>query len=159
MLGTAGLIPFAAGAGATLYFSMLEPPNMWMAGEMLFLQMTYGATVLSFLGAAHWGFAGANYSRSLQSSDPSAGTVSVNSSDTAWGRYIWGVVPQLLAWSSLTQHPTTGMVMLLSGFAGSFIADVIADRKGLVPAWYLKMRFPLTIGAMAFLGVTFVQML
>jgi hypothetical protein len=49
--------------------------------------------------------------------------------------------------------------MLLTGFSGTFIGDLILDSRGLVPDWYIRLRLPLTLGTLACLGVTFVQML
>lgn len=49
--------------------------------------------------------------------------------------------------------------MLMAGFSGAFIADMIAATKGMVPSWFIRLRLPLTMGALASLGVTFVQML
>lgn len=97
-MGYAGLIPFFATAAATSYYANLTPPHLPAAGHSLFLQMTYAATVLSFLGAAHWGLAMANYNNSDSALSPA----------NQMARYSWGVVPQLLAWISMTQHPTYG---------------------------------------------------
>lgn len=36
-----------------------------MASQAVFYQMTYGASILSFVGAVHWGLAINNYPRQL----------------------------------------------------------------------------------------------
>mmetsp|Transcript_13760 Transcript_13760/g.38802 ORF Transcript_13760/g.38802 Transcript_13760/m.38802 type:complete len:188 (-) Transcript_13760:1476-2039(-) len=94
-LAVAGMIPFAAltpiGAEALGGVEELKqvPGLECVLARSSELQRTYAATIVSFLGAVHWGTALAQ--------PPVGGSparfVSL--------RYLWGVSPSLLAWGSL----------------------------------------------------------
>jgi len=144
VLGYMGLLPFVTTAAVSIM--SLDPV---VSGYFAFLQLTYAASVLSFMGATHWGLAVAKYSRNpnLELAD---GTQSM--------RYGVGIIPSLLGWLALTQDPLTATITLLSGYTGLFLFDVYADKKGLVPSWYLKLRFPLTMGVITCLGIMFIQL-
>ena len=123
-LGYGGLLPFLAGAGAVLL--QLRPD---LAGQAL---LAYGAVILSFVGALHWGFA--MTARGLD--------------DRAQVRlYAWSVVPSLLAWPALLVPPALGVALLVAGFAAHYGMDrCVAPRLGL-PAWYLPLRLRLSVVA------------
>jgi hypothetical protein len=92
VLTYAGLLPFLAGAIGP-FFLPID-----LASQAVFYQMTYGASILSFVGAVHWGLAINNYPRQLAN-----GTVA-----NGWGQYLFSVVPSLLAWGGLTLAPFNG---------------------------------------------------
>jgi hypothetical protein len=122
LLGPAGLIPFAGLAlGALLGWG-------W-AGPAL---MAYGATILAFLGAVHWGLAlrAPPYERGAD-----------------WGRLGLGVAPALLAWVALLLPLRPALVILALGIAAVAAAETAAARAGLVPKGYLKLRWGLSAGA------------
>eukprot|EP01122_Echinamoeba_exundans_P010144 TRINITY_DN3728_c0_g1_i2.p1 TRINITY_DN3728_c0_g1~~TRINITY_DN3728_c0_g1_i2.p1 ORF type:complete len:194 (+),score=29.80 TRINITY_DN3728_c0_g1_i2:275-856(+) len=144
LLGAAGLIPFVAGAVGPFVLPMEA------AGQVVLMQMTYGATILAFLGAPHWGFAISEFKR--------ADLPALTSSHQAF-RYVYGVVPQLFAWFCLCSPPWHGALGLLVGLTGAFVADTYAARAGLVPTWYPKLRLPLTMGAVLSIGVTWMQLM
>ena len=123
--GGAGLVPFAALA----VLVWVLPPG-W-ANRALDLLLGYGAVILSFLGAAHWGLAlaGAGGARA----------------ETGWRRLGWSVTPALLGWVSLALVPLAGLVLQLAGFTAAFFADIRAVRLGIAPGWYPRLRRPLTI--------------
>jgi hypothetical protein len=121
ILGFAGLIPFfACAAGAWL----LGNPATTIAVN---LQLTYGAVVLSFLGAVYWGLALA---------EAAAGN---------WRRMTPAVLPALVGWAALMIPSTLGLVLLAAGFAGTFLADRAAVTANRAPAWYAALRKPLTL--------------
>ena len=121
-LGYGGLIPFV---GLALAIWLLDPADR--AGSSTAL-LGYGATILSFLGAIHWGFA---------MRDASAQTRSL---------LVWGVIPSLIAWVALLLNPVAGLYLIATGLWGCFAVDrVVYPRVG-VHTWLL-MRLVLTLVA------------
>jgi len=131
VLGLAGLLPFAAGSlGA------------WLTGYpdfVLFinLQMAYGAVILSFLAAVHWGLALAR---------EEAGD---------WRRLGLPVLPALTGWIALIIPNGAGLLLLCLGFAGVFFLDLQARRAGRLPAWYTGLRKLLTAAVLLALAVSY----
>jgi len=126
--GGTGLIPFAACAALV----WVLPPG-W-ANFALNALLGYGAVILSFLGAAHWGLALAG------------------SAAPGWGRLGWSVTPALVAWVSLLLVPLIGLGVQIVAFVAAFFADIRAVRAGIAPAWYPRLRKPLTVIVVACLA-------
>lgn len=122
ILGPAGLIPFA---GLALG-SLLGWP--WAPAALA----AYGATILAFLGAVHWGLA-------LRAPDGERWA--------EWGRIGLGVLPSLLAWVALLLPLPTGLVVLAAGVLATAAVETWATARGLVPRAYLKLRWILSAGA------------
>ena len=119
-LGYLGLLPFAAGAA-----------GVWLglAGAERALA-AYGAVILSFVGAIHWGMA---------ASRP-------RDSGTA-GTFIASVVPALVGWAALLLPPGAPALSLL---VVSFPAWLVWERRHLqraLPPWLRRLRLELTAGA------------
>lgn len=133
VLGYAGLVPFMAGAAGCVYGVGVET-------EMA-LRMTqvYGASILSFLGAVHWGLAlshcGPGYGRSM--------------SPILARDFIYSVVPSLAAWGAALAEPGMGLALLTPAFAGTLLYDLkrFSPSFNAVPEWYLPLRKKLTLGA------------
>ncbi|EKV31552.1 putative membrane protein [Caenispirillum salinarum AK4] len=119
-LAIAGLIPFVIG---TIGVWMFRHPFDSMALEA---QMSYGAVILSFLGAVHWGLV-----LRMPYGVPRA-------------LLIWGVTPSLVGWAALAFGPPLQHGVLMLGFLAAFIADRRAVLSGLAPAWYARLRLMLT---------------
>ena len=123
--------------------------------------MTYSVTLMSFLGAVHWGLAMARYSsvaHVLQNPDaPKDDPVPVlkPSNKQEIAQFGLSVIPFLYGWSLQAVPIEVAMPALLVGFTGQLMADVYADTKGLVPTWYLKLRIPLTTGVLVSLGISY----
>lgn len=134
-LGYGGLIPFLVFAAAAGQEDMHA--DLWRAA--LF---SYGAVVLSFVGALHWGFA---------MTAPGLDAHQRNQ------LYLWSVAPALLAWPALLVYVRPAMVLLLAGFAAQYAQDLrLARGPGVprfLPAWYLPLRLRLTVVAGACLAV------
>lgn len=126
LLGPAGLIPFA-GLAAGIWAGW---PS---AGPAL---AAYGATILAFLGAVHWGLA-------LVAPAPAPGREQA----IEWGRLGLGVVPALLGWVALLLPLAAGLGLLASAILATALVETIAARAGLVPRAYLGLRWLLSIGA------------
>ena len=137
-LGFAGLLPFLAGAAGLWLL-----PSAW-SRWFLTNQIGYAATILSFLGAVHWGFSLAGFGRT-----PTAD----------WHRLGWGVIPAPIAWIALGLAPVPALVTLIAGFAAVLYGDERAARSGLAPAWYPSLRRPLTALVVMTLAVSLARLL
>ncbi|MCS6932600.1 MAG: DUF3429 domain-containing protein [Acetobacteraceae bacterium] len=126
-LGFAGLAPF-------LGLAVLALAGVSWAPEAL---AAYGATILAFLGAVHWGFA----LRALPGEDFASAP-----------RLALGVVPALLGWVALLLPVAAGLWLLAGGILATAATETAAARRGLVPAEYLRLRWWLSAGAAASLA-------
>ena len=121
LLGYAGLLPFIALALATsIDFSLPLKPH--------YLLITYGAVILSFMGAIHWGVA--------ISSKSELGQLQLGLS----------VLPALLAWAALMLPLVYGYSLLILSFISLCIFDKYVNKHDMLPSWYLPMRIILTTG-------------
>jgi hypothetical protein len=130
-LGYAGLIPFVIGA-------MLA----WLPELMPFVLphwplLAYGAVILSFMGAIHWGLA-------MHSGQMTNGTRN---------QLLLSIVPSLIAWIALALPPIAGYPVLGMGFLLMLFGDVKAVAYGQAPEWYPGLRGPLTFVALISLAV------
>ena len=131
ILGSAGLVPFfALLAGGWL----LPPPDSGLAVRYL---AYYGAIVLGFVGALHWAFA------MILPIDPfDRGRV-----------YGWSIVPALAGWLALMLPTRAGLLLMSVMFLVHYGMDRRLARDTPVPAWYLRLRLLLSLGAViALLG-------
>ena len=124
-LGYGGLLPFLALAPA----SLLDHHHGAVWSDALF---AYGAIILSFVGALHWGFA-------MSLPDLSERQRSA--------LYIWSVVPALIAWPALLLAPAAAAVLLVGGFTVHYLVDRNLARHATLPPWYLTLRLRLTVVA------------
>ena len=118
-LGYAGLIPFVVLAiGA-----WLPLPGVTHPVEFL---IAYGAVILAFMGAIHWGSA-------------MAGPGGLRAK-----YFIASVIPALVAWITLLMPQLAALVVLLAGFIGLYVFDRTVGRSQGFPHWYVPMRQSLT---------------
>ena len=121
-LGYGGLLPFLVLAPASLF----DPQHARIWSDALF---AYGAVILTFVGALHWGFA-------MTLADLSA-------SQRTWC-FVWSVVPALIAWSAFLFSPMLASILLVTGFLAHYWQDRFLIASSHLPAWYLPLRFRLT---------------
>ena len=124
-LGYGGLLPFVGLALAGAADSGGAP--MWFSA-----MLAYGAVILSFVGALHWGIA-----------------MVLPQAASHAALFVWSVVPSLLGWAALlgaqAGFPGTATVVLIVGFVAHFVMDLRLAKSGmLLPAWYLPLRLQLT---------------
>lgn len=127
-LGAFGLIPFLAGACAPWVLSVDQ------AAQTTVALAGYGAVILSFMGGVHWGLA-------IAGSAAPAGGVRLQLG--------LSVVPALVAWMALLVPAATALVVLFIAFALLLAGDLIAVSRKLAPAWYPRLRVPLTLVVLA----------
>jgi len=122
LLGWGGLVPFGLAALGT--HSGVDALVLYgfIGGT------AYGAIILSFLGAVHWGL-----------------TMQDNRSPY-W--YVWSVTPALLGFASLLIFDVNYRIFALIPLFGlAWSVDHQAAIRGLIPAWYMRLRTLLTAGA------------
>ncbi|WP_372993350.1 DUF3429 domain-containing protein [Sulfitobacter sp.] len=128
LLGLAGLIPFVWGALTTLS----DPLATWGAANLggrfigPYIQLFYGAVILSFMSGVLWGFA-----------------TKATGARAATG-YALSVIPALWAFFMTGNGPVGAGLNLMFGFAGLLVLDFAFWRWGLAPEWWLKLRVLLT---------------
>ena len=130
-LGYGGLIPFLVLTPA----SMLDHHHGAVWSDALY---AYGAIILSFIGALHWG---------LAMSLPEL------SERQRSARYTWSVVPALIAWPAVLFSPALAAPLLVFGFIAHYLQDRRLGRQATLPGWYLPMRLRLSCVAVVSLAV------
>ena len=130
-LGYGGLIPFLVLTPA----SMLDHHHGAVWSDALY---AYGAIILSFIGALHWGLA-----MSLPELSERQRSV----------RYTWSVVPALIAWPAVLFSPALAAPLLVFGFIAHYLQDRRLGRQATLPGWYLPMRLRLSCVAVVSLAV------
>ncbi|WP_421621796.1 DUF3429 family protein [Alkalilimnicola ehrlichii] len=120
-LSYAGLLPFAFGVLVLLFAAVDSATGRFFS---LWL-MAYGAVILSFLGATHWGMSLAR------------GTGDVRG-------LVAAVIPPLVGWLALLLLPWAGLPLLLLGFLGWWLYERRAAGVLQLPDWYQQLRFRLS---------------
>jgi len=126
--GLAGLIPFVVLSLSEVLALGLPPIISLLAFN------TYGAVILSFVGAIWWGLAAA--------AGPSAPRALM---------FGWSVVPALIGWFATLVAPDLGVLLLSTGFALQWLGDAWLVRRypGVAPVWLFALRTILTAGVLA----------
>lgn len=119
-LGYAGLLPFVGLAAA----DNLAPPP-WASHATTGL-LAYGASILSFMGAIHWGLA----MRGGEGLPQSA----------ANKRLLWGVTPSLVAWMSVVLGAAAGLWLIVGGLWACYAVD-----RRVYPVYGLRDWLPLRL--------------
>jgi glutaredoxin len=131
LLGFAGLLPFAGGLLALAVMGIESSAGVWAAQALL----AYGAIILSFIGAIHWG-------RGIEKGGvQSKGLMTLS------------VLPALIAWVALLIPLNHGLLLLITAFLGMWWFDRHAYRS--LP-WLRELRGRLTGGVVALLLVSWV---
>lgn len=92
----------------------------------------YALTILTFMGAIHWG---------LAMTRPAA--------DTTWS-YVASVVPALVGWFSVAFLPMPVALRVIAvSFALLLLYDIRAARLLTAPPWYPVLRIPVTLVVVA----------
>ena len=126
-LGYAGLVPFVA---AVLAMALLEGESRSFAVRAL---VAYGAVILSFLGAVHWG---------LLLREPVA---------AVQARLAVGVLPSLAGWVALLLPHRYALALLVVSFGGFWLYEHRVVGTALLPPGYLALRRSLSLAVCALL--------
>jgi hypothetical protein len=146
-LGLAGTVPYLFTSLSTVYLSWnLNTPwptdnqllNSFMvsnqtASELLHhlepIQLGYGAVIISFLGAIHWGL-------ELAEKTPLQPRTNF--------RFAMGVLAPALAWPTLILPIEWALTGQFAAFVALYFADARATTLGWAPQWYGTYRWVLT---------------
>lgn len=123
ILGYSGLVPFVFLSGV----SFLATGTL--QHDVLFALLAYAASIVSFLGAIHWGL-------TLRDTQPSPRLL------------VWGVVPSLLAWCALMLGTGTGLGLMVVTLWVCLAVDWKVYPRHRLQSW-LGMRLTLTLVASA----------
>lgn len=129
ILGLSGLVPFIWGAATVLSPTLAA----WGIGTLglrfvgPYVQLFYGAVILSFMSGVLWGFA-----------------TRADGRNAAIG-YSLSVIPALWAFLMTGGGPVTAAMNLIAGFLGLLALDWQFWRMGLAPPWWLALRGVLTV--------------
>lgn len=132
-LSLLGCIPLAV---LTLWLVSIPQDHVWR-GDTVALLKTYAALALSFLGGIRFGLAvaaGGNDQRLALAAT---------------------AVPVLVAWIAVVLGEPGSFAMLAVAFAAQGAWDSIAAHRGAAPAWFGRMRVPLTVFVVALMIAAF----
>ncbi|MFZ8944548.1 MAG: DUF3429 domain-containing protein [Paracoccaceae bacterium] len=127
-LGLAGVLPFLWGV-LTLYQPSLSEWTIKMIGPRFvgpYVQLFYGAVILSFMSGVLWGFA-----------------TKAEGKEAAIG-YTLSVVPALWAFFMTGGGPEIASRNLIAGFIGLLALDWYFWSSGQAPVWWMRLRLLLT---------------
>lgn len=130
-LGLSGLLPFVCPA---LFMAVTES----FIPELAYAQVAYGASILSFVGGARWGF-------TLPPGSPA---------QPDWINLANSVVPSLLAWAAMLMSETvvSAATMVIMGLGIALHYDLALLPT--YPSWFKALRAVLTVVAAASLTGT-----
>jgi hypothetical protein len=124
----AGLVPFVLCAALVWLVRPDAHPYVTLALS------AYAATIVSFLGGIHWGFA----FRQVHP-DPML--------------FVWGVIPSLVAWVAVVMPPYAGLVLHGVMLVVCYLRDrTVYPREGAAGWLTLRLRLTVVAALACFLG-------
>lgn len=147
ILGLAGTLPYMATSLSTVFLAW-DLNKQWPTGNAFYdtifvdhetatyllsiiepLQLGYGAVIISFLGAIHWGL---EYSEKQPLRERTR------------FRYGMGLAASIIAWPTLFLPVEYALTTQFMAFVALYFADSRAATRGWAPQWYGTYRFLLT---------------
>ena len=122
LYGFGGVLPFLL-AAAGVHLSSGDAQAFFIKAFLV-----YGAVILSFVGAVHWGL-----------------IIKADNLDRVSMLLAIGVLPALLGWCALLCPPLITLLIFSLAFPSLFIYEQFAPVRSLLPDWYMKLRVQLTI--------------
>jgi len=128
VLAVAGLTPFLWGAATTLSPALAAAGRGWLPASLTGPEvlLRYGVVILCFMAGVLWDFAARAKGRE-------AGIV-----------YLMSVIPALYIFFNIGTTPQGTALSLVIGFAGLLAIDWHVWRAGMAPAWWMRLRLPVT---------------
>jgi len=140
-IGAAGVLPYAATSLSTVFLAydinhahatgtgyLFSPETAHHLLEIITpIQIGYGAVIISFLGAIHWGLEYAGYG-----------------GHHSYRRYVYGVIAPAVAWPTIFMPVEYALITQFLAFNFLYFADARATVRGWFPEWYSVYRFVLT---------------
>jgi len=140
-IGAAGVLPYAATSLSTVYLAydinhahdtgrglLFSPETAHQLLDLVTpIQIGYGAVIISFLGAIHWGLEYAGYG-----------------GYHSYRRYIYGIIAPAVAWPTIFMPVEYALITQFLAFNFLYFADARATVRGWFPPWYSTYRFVLT---------------
>ncbi|RDW64897.1 hypothetical protein BP6252_10548 [Coleophoma cylindrospora] len=141
-IGIAGVLPYAATSLSTVYLAydinhaaagtgygilFSQETAHYLLDIVTPIQIGYGAVIISFLGAIHWGLEYAGYG-----------------GYHSYSRYMYGVIAPAIAWPTIFMPVEYALITQFATFSFLYFADARATAKGWFPGWYTTYRFVLT---------------
>jgi len=141
LIGGAGVLPYLATSLSTVYLAWdINVAHATGSGYLLSaetahqildyvtpLQIGYGAVIISFLGAIHWGLEFAGYG-----------------GHHSYRRYAIGVLAPAVAWPTMLMPVEHALITQFLAFTILYFIDARATTRGWCPPWYSTYRFVLT---------------
>ncbi|KLU89507.1 hypothetical protein MAPG_08478 [Magnaporthiopsis poae ATCC 64411] len=145
-LGLAGTLPYLGTSLSTLYLGwnlnaqwssnalfntllLKDATAQSLLQQLEAIQLGYGAVIISFLGAIHWGL--------------EYGATTIDPKRTRF-RYALGVAAPAIAWPTLLMPVEYALIGQFGAFMGLYYFDAHASTRGWAPPWYGTYRFVLT---------------
>ncbi|KAF9261456.1 hypothetical protein L218DRAFT_961458 [Marasmius fiardii PR-910] len=141
VMGLAGGLPYVGASLTTVYLASqaglaasgvninMDPGvALTILDQALNFQATYGAVMLSFLGALHWGMEFSGFG-----------------GHHGYRRLLLGAAPIVFAWPTLALQPMTALLSQWVGFTCLWWADAKVTGMGWAPKWYGQYRFYLSV--------------
>lgn len=133
ILGFAGLLPTLVALGGELWLHG-RPGAEPITYTLAMLAQFYAAVILSFVGGSWWGLSAAHVP-----------------AERLWSWLVMAVTPSLVATAAFVagvqMRPALGFAMVLGlGLMLSLFGDRRLARAGLAPAWWMRLRVPLSVG-------------
>jgi hypothetical protein len=118
----------ASAPGLSTMTGMDLPSALAQLHTLEHIQITYGAIILSFLGAIHWGM-----------------EFSKLGGEQGYRRLVIGTLPVLFAWPTTFLSHGVALATQWLGFTGMWFLDQRASNNGWTTNWYSTYRFYLSI--------------
>jgi hypothetical protein len=137
LLGLAGVLPFGWGLLTLLLPGLADWSSAALGPRFTgpYVQLFYGAVILSFMSGVLWGFA-----------------TRAPEGEAALG-YGLSVLPALWVFFTTGGGPEAAAMALIAGFVALLALDWLFWRRRLAPRWWMALRLLLTALVVACLGL------
>jgi hypothetical protein len=137
-LTAAGVVPF-------LLFGALALLDPVASSASIQVLISYGAVVLAFIGAVHWGFALRDTAHPVNGTPLPPATLGAEKE-----LLVFGTIPAIIGWVALSlmlhfNAPALGLGLILTGFAVAIAGETAGFGRGVVALNYLLLRWAASV--------------